>query len=181
MKDTQDARDRLVLRCSTPLFRPFFLGGLGLLGLGVALLVVGPVLGRSTVGPPGGGVPLAGLGAFLSTFGFFVAIIPLVGRMPYRREVVVDPAAGRLVRRDRTLVRLRQESFAFIEIRGVEVEEARHVDGDPDFTLALRLDSGRSVPLDRFTDRLAAADAARLLRDHLPTADRPATAPPSPH
>ena len=75
-------------------------------------------------------------------------------------------------------MRLRQESYPLDEVRGVEVEEARHVDGDPYFTLVLRLESGESVTLDRFTDRSAAGVVARLIRDHLgsgtsPEPDRP--------
>ncbi len=164
---TTEARLSLILRCSTPLFRPFFLGGLALLAVGLAFLAADLVLGRSTIGPPGGSVRIAGLGAFLSTFGFFLAMLPLVGRMPYRREVLLDETAGRLIRRDQTLVRTREEWISLVEIRGVEVENARFVDGDPDLTVVLRLDSGRSVPIDRFTDPGAAASAASLLRDRL--------------
>lgn len=177
MHPIQETTDRLVLRGASPLFRPFFLGGLGLLILGMALLIGGPLLGRTTIGPGedgDGGAPTAGLGVFLATFGFFVAIVPLIGRFPYRKEFLVDRRAGHFVRRDRTLVRLREETYPIDEIRGVEVDEARHVDGEPYFTLLLRLDSGESVTLDRFTDRDAAGTAARLIRDHLgqPT-DRP--------
>jgi hypothetical protein len=160
----------LILEGASPLFRPFFLGGLGLLVLGAFLLIGGPLLGRTTVGSPTGAgdeVPIAGLGAFLATFGFFVAIVPVAGRFPYRKEIIVDRAAGRFVRRDRTLLRLRQESYPLDEVRGVEVEEARHVDGDPYFSLLLLLESGESATLDRFADRTAAGTAARLICEHL--------------
>ena len=169
---TTAARPSLVLSCSTPLFRPFFLGGLGLLAIGLVFLVAEPVLGRATIGPPGSPVRLiTGIGVFLSTFGFFLTILPLVGRMPYRREVILDETAGRLIRRDQTLVRTREESILLGAICAVEVEEARFVDGDPDLTVVLRLESGRSVSLDRFTDRGAAVSAARLLRDRLRIAE----------
>jgi hypothetical protein len=181
MRVIQDTTDRLVLEGASPLFRPFFLGGLGLFVLGVSLLVGGPLYRLSTVRSPSEAdneTPIAGPGAFLATFGFFVAIVPVIGRFPYRREIVVDRAAGQLVRRDRTLLRLRQESYTADEVRAVEVDEARHVDGDPYFTLMLLLESGQSVTLDRFTDRTEAGAVARLIRDHLgsrtsPETDRP--------
>jgi hypothetical protein len=170
MRAVQNTTHLLVLEGASPLFRPFFLGGLGLLVLGASLLVGGPLFLPSTVGSPSGAdgaAPVAGLGTFLATFGFFVAIVPLAGRFPYRREIIVDRAVGKFVRRDRTLLRLRQETYPLDEVRGVEVEEARHVDGDPYFSLLLRLESGESVTLDRFTDRAAAGATARLIRDHL--------------
>lgn len=172
MHAVQHTPDRLVLRGASPLFRPFFLGGLGLLAMGAGLLAAGPLLGRSPLGPtdPGpGAASTAGLGAFLATFGLFVAIVPLVGRFPYRREIIVDRTAGEFIRRDRTLLRTRQETIPLAAVADVEVEEARHVDGEPYFTLLLRLDSGASVNLDRFTDRRAAAATAQLLRDRLLT------------
>jgi hypothetical protein len=183
MHEVTDADVRLVLQSIPPLFRPFFLGGLGLLVLGASLLIVGPFYRRSTGGSPSGAddtAPVAGLGAFLATFGFFVAIVPVLGKFPYRKEIIVDRAAGHFVRRDRTLLRLRQESFPLDEVRRVDVEEARHVDGDPYFTLLLRLESGESVTLDRFTDRAAAGTAARLIRDHLGPDPRRGTDRPEP-
>jgi hypothetical protein len=170
MRAVQNTTDRLVLRGGSPLFRPFFLGGLGLLVVGALLLVGGPRLRSTLPGPPSGADPpveVPGLGVFLATFGFFVAIVPLIGKLPYRKEIVVDRAAGRFVRRDRTLLRLREETYPLGEVRGVDVEEARHVDGDPYFMLLLRLGSGDSVTLDRFTDRSDAGTAVRLLRGHL--------------
>jgi hypothetical protein len=170
MRAVRNTTELLILEGASPLFRPFFLGGLGLLVLGATLLIGGPLLGRAAGGSPPGAddaVPIAGLGVFLATFGFFVAVVPLAGRFPYRREIIVDRAAGRFVRRDRTLLRLRQESYPLDEVRGIEVEEARHVDGDPYFSLLLLLESGESATLDRFTDRTTAGLVARLIRDHL--------------
>jgi hypothetical protein len=170
MRAVRNTTDLLVLEGASPLFRPFFVGGLGLLVVGTSLLV-GRVFGHwSTVGSPSGSyeaAPVAGLGAFLATFGLFVAIVPMVGRFPYRREIIVDRAVARLVRRDRTLLRLRQETYPLDQVQGVEVEEARHVDGDPYFSLLLRLESGETVTLDRFTDGTAAGAAAGLIREHL--------------
>jgi hypothetical protein len=170
MHAAENTTDRLVLRSTSPLFRPFFLGGLGLLVLGGALLIGGPYLGATPAGrASGAGPPIAppGLGVFLVTFGSFLAVVPLIGRFPYRKEIVVDRTAGQFIRRDRTLLRLREETFPLGDVRTVEVEEARHVDGDPYFTLLLRLGSGDAVTLDRFTDRSAAEASARLIRDHL--------------
>jgi hypothetical protein len=181
MRAVRNTTELLILEGASPLFRPFILGGLGFLVLGASLLVGGRLFLPSTGVSPSGAddaAPIAGLGTFLTTFGFFVAIVPLVGRFPYRREIIVDRAVGRLVRRDRTLLRLRQETYPLDQVHGVEVEEARHVDGDPYFTLLLRLESGESVTLDRFADRAVAGAAARLIRDHLgpvraPEPDRP--------
>jgi hypothetical protein len=170
MHAVENTNDRLVLRGSSPLFRPFFLGGLGLLVLGGVFLIGGPHYRQTPAGSlPSQGPPLAapGLGVFLTIFGFFVAIVPVIGRFPYRKELVVDRAAGQFVRRDRTLLRLREETYPLSDVRGVDVEEARHVDGDPYFTLLLRLASGGSVTLDRFTDRTDVATARRLLGDRL--------------
>lgn len=169
MRAAQNSTDRLVLEGASPLFRPFFLGGLASLVVGGCLLIGGPLFHQTPGGslPGDASAPVAGLGVFLTTFGFFVAIVPLVGRFPYRKEIVVDRAAGQFIRRDRTLLRVRHETYPLEEVRGVDVEEARHVDGDPYFTLLLRLDSGVTVTLERFTDRDAAATAAGLIRDHL--------------
>jgi hypothetical protein len=186
MRAVQNTTDRLVLASASPLFRPFFLGGLGLVVLGGVFLIAGP---RFQPTPDGrisadaSVAPAPGLGLFLATFGLFVAIVPLIGKLPYRKEIVVDRAAGQFVRRDRTLLRLREETYPLGEVRRVDVEEARHVDGDPYFTLLLRLESGDSVTLDRFTDRSTAASARRLISDHL-AADAactpiPAERPPS--
>jgi hypothetical protein len=107
------------------------------------------------------------MGVFLAAFGFCIAMTPLAGRFPFRKEIVVDRSAGELVRRDRTLVRMRQETYPMAAVRSVDVEEARHVDGDPYFAIVLRLESGDAVTLERFTDRSAADLTARLIRDHL--------------
>jgi hypothetical protein len=182
MHEVTDADVRLVLQSIPPLFRPFFLGGLGLLVLGAGLLIGGPIAGQSTAGA-GDAVPLIGVGAFLAVFGFFVTIVPMVGKMPYRKQIIVDRAAGQFVRRDRTLLRLRQVSYPLDEVRGVEVEAARQVDGDPYFTLLLRLRHGDSVTLDRFTDRAAAERDARRIRGHLgprPPVDPDPPIPPPP-
>ena len=104
---------------------------------------------------------------FLAIFGFFVAIVPVVGRFPFRREIVVNRKGRLLIRRDRTLVRLRQESYPLSGVRSVEVEESRHVNGDPYFALVLRLESGDAVTLDRFNDRSGAALAGRMIHDQL--------------
>jgi hypothetical protein len=170
MHAVQNTTDRLVLEGASPLFRPFFFGGLGFLVLGVSLLIGGPLLHQSSCrSEPAGesSVPVAGLGVFLATFGFFVAMVPLAGKIPYHKEIIVDRTTGQFVRRDRTLLRLRQEVYPLEEARTVDVEEARHVDGDPYYTVLLRLESGESVTLDRFTDRAAAGETARLIRDHL--------------
>jgi hypothetical protein len=170
MHAVQNTTDRLVLQGTSPLFRPFFLGGLGLLVFGGVLLIAGPH-SRPTPGGPGSGdeppAPAPGLGVFLATFGLFVAIVPLIGKLPYRKEIVVDREAGQFVRRDRTLLRLREETYPLGEVREVDVEEVRHVDGDPYFTLLVRLASGECVTLDRFTDRSHAASARRLISDRL--------------
>jgi hypothetical protein len=170
MRVVENTSERLVLEGASPLFRPFFFGGLSFLVLGVGLLIGGVLLGRSrgsSLPGDGSSASVIGLGVFLTAFGFFVALVPLAGRFPYHREIVVDRAAGQFVRRDRTLVRLRQETFPLEAVRMVDVEDARHVDGDPYFTLVLRLESADSVTLDRFTDRSAADRTARLIRDHL--------------
>jgi hypothetical protein len=180
MQPIQNTNDRLVLKGASPLFRPFFFGGLGLLVVGAGLLIGGPLFGRFSGGSPlGADDPMAvpGLGLFLTVFGFFVTIAPLIGRFPFRKEVIIDRAAGTLIRRDQTLLRFRQETYPFAEVRRIHVEESRHVDGDPYFTLQLWLESGESVTLDRFSDRPAADLAARLIRDHLsraPAASGPA-------
>jgi hypothetical protein len=170
MRPVHNTTDRLVLEGASPLFRPFFFGGLGLLVIGVGLLIGGPHLQQS----PGGSrpadeltVPVFGLGVFLTAFGFFVAMVPLAGNIPYHKQIIVDRCAGRFVRRDRALLRLRQEAYPLGEVQKIDVEEARHVDGDPYFTLLLRLESGESATLERFTDRAAADEVARLIRDHL--------------
>jgi hypothetical protein len=170
MRTVENTTDRLVLAGASPLFRPFFFGGLGFVVLGASLLIGGVLFRRSTGGSlPGDAspAPAAGLGVFLTTFGFFVAITPVAGRFPFRKEIVVDRGAGRLIRRDRTLVRLRQEVYPLGEVRTVDVEDARHVDGDPYFGLVLSLATGDSVTLDRFTDRSAAERTAKLIRGHL--------------
>jgi hypothetical protein len=170
MRAVQNTTDRLVLEGASPLFRPFFYGGLGLLVLGASLLIGGPLLRRPSGGSQPAGtpsVPVAGPGVFLATFGFFVAMVPLAGKIPYHKQIIVDREAGQFVRRDRTLLRLRQETYPLGEVQGIDVEEARHVDGDPYFVLLLRLESGESVTLDRFTDRGHACETARLIRDHL--------------
>ena len=181
MRVVVNTSERLVLEGASPLFRPFFLGGLGFLVLGVGLLIGGVLVGRargSSLPGDGSSASITGLGVFLATFGFFVALVPLAGRFPYHREIVVNRAAGQLVRRDRTLVRLRQETFPLEAVRTVDVEDARHVDGDPYFTLVLRLESGDSVTLDRFTDRPAADQAAQLIGACLSPGNwAPATAP----
>lgn len=185
MQTVQNTNDRLVLQGASPLFRPFFVGGLGLLLLGFGFLVLGSTIGPSTIGSRSaadadGGAPTTGIGVFLAALGFFVAIVPLAGRFPYRKEIVVDRPGGQFIRRDRTLLRLRQETYPLGEIRAVEVEEARHVDGDPYFTLLMRLHSGESVTLDRFTDRTTAGSTARLIRDHCRPDPFPGTDHPEP-
>lgn len=181
MHAIENTTDRLVLRGGSPLFRPFFAGGLGLLVLGGVLLIGGPRFGPAAAGLVSGDPWPAlapGVGVFLTTFGLFVAIVPLIGRFPYRKEIVVDRTAGQFGRRDRTLLRLREETYPLGDVRGVNVEEARHVNGDAYFSVLLRLQSGVSVTLDRFTDRAAARIAEQLIHDHLPPAtplvrDRP--------
>jgi hypothetical protein len=170
MHAIQNTPDRLVLEGASPLFRPFFFGGLGFLVLGASLLIGGPLLRQS----PGGydlagdsSVPLAGVGVFLATFGFFVAMVPLAGKIPYHKQIIVDRTAGQFIRRDRTLLRLRQDVYPLDEVRTVDIEEARHVDGEPYFTVLLRLESGESATLERFTDLKAAGETAVLIRDHL--------------
>jgi hypothetical protein len=181
MRAIENTTDRLVLAGASPLFRPFFLGGLGFLVLGASLVIGGALFPRSRGGSVAGGespASTAGMGVFLAAFGFFLAITPLAGRFPFRKEIVVDRAAGEFIRRDRTLVRLRQETYPLGGVHSVDVEEARHVDGDPYFTLVLVLESGDTVTLERFTDRSDAALTARLIRDHLGPPES-ASAPPA--
>lgn len=174
MHIVQQTTDRLVLETVPPLFRPFFFGGLGVLAVGVGLLIGGPLLR----GPSGGETAsAAGPGIFLAAFGFFVTIVPAIGKIPYRRQIIVDRAEGAFIRRDRTLLRLRQESYPLGAIRAVDVEEARHVDGDPYFALVLRLESGESASIERFNDRDGAARVARLVRDHLDPSSHHAPGP----
>jgi hypothetical protein len=169
MHPVENTTDRLVLRVGSPLFRPFLAGGLGLLVLGGALLIVGPHLGPAAGSMSGDLRPASapGIGVFLTTFGFFIAIVPLIGRFPYLKEIVVDRAARQFVRRDWTLLRLREETYPLGDVRGIEAEEARHVDGDPYYIVLLRLLSGEAVTLDRFTDRLPAWTAAQIIRDQI--------------
>ncbi len=170
MRAIENTTDRLVLAGASPLFRPFFLGGLGFLILGAGLVIGSALFPRSSDGSVAGvGLPVSptGMGVFLATFGFFLALTPLAGRFPFRKEIIVNRAAGEFIRRDRTLVRLREETYPLAGVGSVNVEEARHVNGDPYSTLVLRLDSGDTVTLERFTDRSDAALTARLIRDHL--------------
>jgi hypothetical protein len=170
MRAIENTTDRLILAGASPLFRPFFLGGLGILVLGAGLVFGDALFGRSPGGSVDAGespVSTAGMGVFLAAFGFFLAITPLAGRFPFRKEIIVDRAAGEFIRRDRTLVRLRQVTYPMGGVHSVDLEEARHVDGDPYFTLVLRLESGDAVTLERFTDRSDAALTAGLIRDHL--------------
>jgi hypothetical protein len=182
MRPVESSIDRLVLAGASPLFRPFFLGGLGLLALGVGLLIFAASSGRADQGSPAGAPSTtpAGIGVFLTVFGVFVAIVPLLGRFPYRREIIVDRGTRQIVRRDRTLVRLRQDAYPLHSVQDVDVAEARHPDGDPYFTLALILDSGQVVTLERFTDRPAAVEAARLIRDRLDPVPAGPSASPGP-
>ncbi len=178
MRHVENTSDRLVLAGGSPLFAPFFFGGLGLLALGLGLLVFAAASGGQAAGSPAGGEPSvtpAGLGVFLTTFGLFVASVPLLGRFPYRRQIIVN-RGRQIVRRDRTLVRLRQDAYPLHSVVGVNVQEARHPDGDPYFTLALFLDSGEVVTLERFTDRAEAAAIVLSIRDYLD----PVPAGPSP-
>lgn len=174
MRPIENTTDRLVLAGASPLFRPFFLGGLGFLVLGAGLAIGGALFPRSTAGSAAvieSPVSLAGIGVFVAAFGFSLVMTPLAGRFPFRKEIILDRAAGEFVRRDRTLVRLRQETYPLGAVRSVDVEEARHVDGDPYYTLVLRLEPEESVTLERFTDRPAADLTAGLIRDHLGPTD----------
>jgi hypothetical protein len=178
MRPVENTSERLMLAGPSPLFRPFFAGGLGLFAVGLGLLILATITGS----PAGAGwtaVAPAGLGVFLTTFGLIVATVPLVGRFPYRREIIVDCRNGLVCRRDRTLIRLRQDAYPFRAIQAVHVDEARHPDGDPYYTLALGLDSGELLTLERFTDRPAAAEAARLIRERLASTPGDLAAAPS--
>lgn len=183
MRPVENTSERLVLAGPSLLFRPFFAGGLGLLAAGLGFLIIAASAGSAddSARPAGANsATFAGLGVFLTTFGLFVAIVPLIGRFPYRREIIVDCATRQVSRRDRTLVRLRQDAYPFRSIVAVRVDEARHPDGDPYYTLVFELDSGVVLTLERFTDRRPAAEAARLIHDRLDAArDEPAatTAP----
>lgn len=173
MRLVENTSERLVLAGPSLLFRPFFAGGLGLLAAGLGLLLVAASAGSADdsarlVGD--NSASFAGLGVFLTTFGLFVAAVPLIGRFPYRREIVVDCTTRQVSRRDRTLLRLRQDAYPFRAILAVRVNEARHPDGDPYYTLVFELDSGLVLTLERFTDRCPAAEAARLIGDRLDAA-----------
>jgi hypothetical protein len=170
MRAVEISTERLVLKGSAPIFRPFFLGGLGWMVLGSGILLGARAMGMPLGGPwPGdeSSTPIAGLAAFLVPFGFFIAFVPFIGAVPYRKDVVVDRATGQLRRRDRSLRASREHVYALGEIRGVDVEESKHVDGDPYYTALLRLESGESVALDRFVDRGAAEHVAQLVRYYL--------------
>ncbi|MHB1558104.1 MAG: hypothetical protein ACYC61_11630 [Isosphaeraceae bacterium] len=181
MRPVENTSERLVLAGPSLLFRPFFAGGLALLAVGLGLLIVAAAGGPADNSARPAGEPsatVAGLGVFLTTFGLFVAILPLIGRFPYRREIIVDCANRQVSRRDRTLVRLRQDAYPFRAIVAVRVDEAWHPDGDPYYTLVFELDSGEVLTLERFTDRRPAAEAAGLIRDRLDAArEEPASAP----
>lgn len=174
MRPVENTSERLILAGPSPLFRPFLAGGLGLLVAGLGLLIVS-AFASSPAGSGWSATTPAGLGVFLTTFGLFVAIVPLIGRFPYRREIVVDCQTRQVSRRDRTLIRLRQDAYPFRAIQVVRVDEARHPDGDPYYILVFGLDTGEVLTLERFTDRPTAAEAARLIRERLdPAPEEPA-------
>ena len=121
MRAIENTTDRLVLAGASPLFRPFFVGGLGFAGPG---RLPPDRRRRSSPDRRADRCPAASrrprppaMGVFLAAFGFFLAITPLAGRFPFRKEIVVDRAAGEFLRRDRTLVRLRQETYPLGRVR----------------------------------------------------------------
>lgn len=167
MVEPKPSAARPAYRSVPPLFRPFFLGGLGLLAMGVALIFAGPLPALPPSGPDDA-MSLTGVGLFLATFGFFLAIVPIAGKVPFRREVIVDPDRGRLILRNRTLLKLREHSYPLVDVHGLEIRESRHVDGEPDVSLLLHLRHAEPVLLDRFTTRAPAERAALSIRNLLP-------------
>jgi hypothetical protein len=170
MRVAEITTERIVLTGSSPLFKPFFLGGLGLMASGIGILLWAMTVGLPLNGPlPGNesSMSVGGLSAFLAPFGFFLALVPYFGALPYQKEVVVDRAAGRLTRCDRSLRGLQQDTWTLREIQSVEVEELKHADGDSSYNALLKLESGKSIALDRFVDRGAAEQVVQLIRSYL--------------
>jgi hypothetical protein len=151
------------------MFRPFLIGGLGSMVLGVGILFGALAAGLPLSGPlPGdpSGTPIAGLSAFLVPFGFFLVLALRLGSVPFRQEIVVDRGAGHLTASSRSLRGLSRDVCAFPEIRSVEVER-KAMEGDYSFTALAQLESGQSVALSRPGDRETAEAVARLVRSYL--------------
>ncbi len=169
MRVAERTSERIVLTGSSTLFRPFLIGGLGLVVLGIGVVLGALAAGLPLSGPlPGdrSSTPIGGLGAFLVPFGFFLVLALWLGRIPFRQEVVVDRGNGRLTLSSRSLRGLRQEVCDFPEIREVDVERTA-LDGDYSYIAVAQLVSGKSVALSRPGDRETAEDVAQIVRSYL--------------
>ena len=169
MRVAERTRERLVLTGSSPLFRPFLIGGLDLVLLGIGALLGALAAGLPLSGPLPGDeswTPIWGLGAFLVPFGFFLVWALRLGAVPYRQQVIVDRVNGRLTRSSRSLRGLSQEVCDFPEIREVDVERTT-LDGDFAYTAVAQLESGKSVALSRPAERETAEEIAQLVRSYL--------------
>jgi hypothetical protein len=169
MRVAERTTERLVLTGSSPLFRPFLIGGLGLAALGLGAVLGALSSGLSLSGPLPGDrstTPIGGLAAFLVPFGGFLVLALRLGAIPSRQEVVVDRVNGRLTRCSRSLRGLSQEMYDFPQIRAVTVERTA-LDGDFVCTAMAQLGSGKSVALSRPTDRETAEEVAQLVRSYL--------------
>lgn len=62
-------------------------------------------------------------------------------------ETVMDRAQGLVVMRASGVGRGREDAFRFSDVAAVEVREEKDGDGDPIYTLTLRLKDGRALPL----------------------------------
>jgi hypothetical protein len=170
MQVAQTTTERLVLRGSSPIFRPFFLAGLVLLSFGTGFLVWAMASGLPLRGPLAGNalsLPVGGLVTFLLFFGSFFVLVPFFGALPYQKRVVVDRVSGHLTRSDRSLRGSREDVWTLDQVQGVEIEELKHVDGDCSYTALLKLESGKTVALDRFVDRQSAERIAQILQTYL--------------
>jgi hypothetical protein len=169
MRIAEQTTERLVLATSSPMYWLFLIGGLGLVALGIALPLWSVAAGLPLSGPlPGdeSATPIAGLGAFLVPFGFFLVLTLRLGAVPYRQEIVVDRGDGRLTQSARSLRGFSQVVYRFQEIREVDVEE-QAVEGDYSYAARAQLESGKSVALGRPGDRATAEHVAQLVRSYL--------------
>jgi hypothetical protein len=137
--------------------------------LGIGVLLGALAAGLPLSGPlPGdqSSTPIAGLGAFLVPFGFFLVLALRLGAVPYRQEVVVDRVNCRLTQSSQSLRGLSQEVCDFPEIRELNVERTA-MDGDFSYIALAQLESGKSMALSRPGDRETAEAVAQLVRSYL--------------